>query len=225
MNPKQRGTELRLKKLMLYNVGTAQPALVSLLLNCTRCSTKVAAELSGEYVDESQVYQRCLKCSVILSATLRPCLVHETALTVGYVDTKNCSVSDILSITPRAACIDCPNSFVLPAMKRNARTECGCHECEHKLAIQATVFEVHEHTQPGAAGGDGSGSDRLASRGTAKLKTRIKDRQTIVEGTALPENGACVHFKKSLRWLRFGCCGRACVSSPDACNPLLAPCD
>jgi hypothetical protein len=33
--------------------------------------------------------------------------------------------------------------------------------------------------------------------------------QRIVEGQPLPANGGCQHFKKSLRWLRFKCCGRA----------------
>ena len=28
-------------------------------------------------------------------------------------------------------------------------------------------------------------------------------------GSPLPQNGACKHFKKSLRWLRFPCCGKA----------------
>ena len=30
----------------------------------------------------------------------------------------------------------------------------------------------------------------------------------LVEGNPLPDLGACKHFKKSLRWLRFSCCGK-----------------
>ena len=31
----------------------------------------------------------------------------------------------------------------------------------------------------------------------------------IVPGNPLPNNGACKHYKKSFRWFRFPCCGRA----------------
>jgi uncharacterized CHY-type Zn-finger protein len=43
-----------------------------------------------------------------------------------------------------------------------------------------------------------------------RKKARSDPTQKAISlGTSLPQNGACSHFRSSLRWLRFGCCGRA----------------
>ena len=43
----------------------------------------------------------------------------------------------------------------------------------------------------------------------------------IQEGKPLPENGACKHYKKSFRWLRFPCCGKTypCDECHDESEP------
>ena len=43
-----------------------------------------------------------------------------------------------------------------------------------------------------------------------RKKARMDPKQLAIQvGTALPQHGACRHFKNSFRWLRFSCCGRA----------------
>ncbi|EEC15059.1 conserved hypothetical protein [Ixodes scapularis] len=45
-------------------------------------------------------------------------------------------------------------------------------------------------------------------RNTPKVVKNVKD-PAIQEGKPLPSNGICKHYKKSFRWLRFPCCGKA----------------
>jgi len=57
---------------------------------------------------------------------------------------------------------------------------------------------------------------------TAK-KQKLKDPKmsSIKLGIPLPENGTCRHYKRSKRWLRFPCCGRAfpCDLCHEESNP------
>jgi hypothetical protein len=43
----------------------------------------------------------------------------------------------------------------------------------------------------------------------AKAKSKRFESQHFVEGQPLPNCGACKHYAKSKRWLRFPCCGKA----------------
>ena len=84
---------------MFWNVGTIQPEEVKLLLECVRCQTRVATTLSGAWLTESEQKQRCVKCTQILAARLRPCFMHEGSDALGFVDTVECGVADILAVS------------------------------------------------------------------------------------------------------------------------------
>lgn len=85
-------------------------------------------------------------------------------------------------------------------VRRGVRVEHACFSCHHKLAFEAKQFGMDEHSveSAGDKGGGGAKPKRAAAAGPR-----------IVEGQELPNLGACDHFKKSLRWLRFPCCGKA----------------
>merc|ERR1719396_134951 len=45
---------------------------------------------------------------------------------------------------------------------------------------------------------------------TFAKKAKADPRQQLIKlGSPLPQMGACKHFKKSFKWYRFACCGRA----------------
>jgi hypothetical protein len=50
----------------------------------------------------------------------------------------------------------------------------------------------------------------------AAFRNKVTQRP-ITEGQNLPDLGKCKHFKKSRRWLRFSCCGKAFVSAQVIC--------
>lgn len=96
--------------------------------------------------------------------------------------------------------------YLLSRVKRGVRTEHACFDCHHKLAFEAKLVRIDEHSVedvPAAgrkAGGNGGKKEKAGGAGPR-----------IVEGHELPNLGSCDHFKKSLRWLRFPCCGKACA--------------
>jgi len=99
------------------------------------------------------------------------------------------------------SCFECSDEATVP-LRRNVRAEYTCRGCHVKMAFQTKTLEFDELTDVGAAavcppaagGGRGGGK---------------RPPQRIVAGQPLPDRGACQHFRRSLRWLRFRCCGRA----------------
>eukprot|EP00037_Helgoeca_nana_P018896 m.182372 g.182372 ORF g.182372 m.182372 type:complete len:434 (+) comp24639_c0_seq1:848-2149(+) len=152
------------------------------------------------------VCRYCSKCSTLVEASLRPCLLHTNSATIGFVDTRRCRVVDVLPSDLHAACADCNTEYLLSRVKRGVRTEHACFDCHHKLAFEAKLVRIDEHSVedvPAAgrkAGGNGGKKEKAGGAGPR-----------IVEGHELPNLGSCDHFKKSLRWLRFPCCGKACA--------------
>ena len=45
--------------------------------------------------------------TTILRCSLRPCMVHEEASTLAFVDTSKCTVTDVLPSSLHVECIDC----------------------------------------------------------------------------------------------------------------------
>ncbi|CAK0859279.1 unnamed protein product, partial [Prorocentrum cordatum] len=61
------------------------------------------------------------------------------------------------------------------------------------------------------------GGDQMNARKRLQEARRQEKALGVVAGQPLPGKGACKHFTKSYRWLRFPCCGRAfpCVMCHD----------
>ncbi|KAJ8537385.1 hypothetical protein ON010_g13215 [Phytophthora cinnamomi] len=62
----------------------------------------------------------------------------------------------------------------------------------------------------GSSGKRSNSPDRSAvnvAKGSKKGAAQVTE--TFVLGQPLPRNGACDHYKHSLRWFRFQCCGKA----------------
>jgi len=62
-------------------------------------------------------------------------------------------------------------------------------------------------------------------RSKGETKEKKKDLLELVPGKPLPDRGACEHYRRSTRWLRFPCCGKAYPcdicheKSGDGCPP------
>ena len=118
---------------------------------------------------------------------------------------------------------------------RGKTTRDACARCGAPLAFGARDVVIERATAPvrsaggweregneTRSGGDGPGRDgpgngpsayraeRLRAAAAAARSARVSSAGPAVrEGTALPDVGRCAHFRRSLRWLRFPCCGRA----------------
>lgn len=204
--PAKRGTQIGMEPILWSNIGTARPHLVRLQAACAKCGTKQDMELSGMYSDAHEKRARCTKCSQTVGLSLRPCIAHDRSPVLAFVDRENAVVADVLSVQLLASCLDCSEDCLLPPSVRGARADANCQQCHKKLAatIKSFPLVVYEATD-----GKGVSLDRQASSASGKGGSKRPAIVGLTEGTPLPDYGACEHFKKSLRWLRFGCCGRA----------------
>ena len=163
----------------------------------------------------------------------------EQGARVCYFDMNQCLVSDILPSRFNAACLKCFATTTMPPTLRGVQVETGCTDCGRKLV--ARVQGIHHKALPNSSGGvGGGGGGRVVKRRAGKRKEDPRGKMgkskggnmggvIIRVGNALPNDGACKHFKKSLRWLRFPCCGKAfpCVAchidrGADGCNAAAA---
>jgi uncharacterized CHY-type Zn-finger protein len=115
-------------------------------------------------------------------------------------------VSVISNISAWALCPCGKDCCFLPKMKiekqSKAQFSCGCPimdmmaEYEPKSGI--TPFHMIRHSP--------------------KLKIVSSPARKFKEGVALPQNGACKHYKKSFRWMMFNCCDEwyACKQCHDS---------
>jgi hypothetical protein len=145
------------------------------------------------------------KCTAVQEVTLRPCVLHANSASIAFVDVRRCRVADVLPSDLHAACADCSEEYPLKGVRRGVRAEHACFKCHHKLAFECKHVRIEVLSQP-------SEDAAAAGRGVAAAGgggARSGGGPKIVEGTELPNLGACDHFKKSLRWLRFPCCGKA----------------
>lgn len=64
---------------------------------------------------------------------------------------------------------------------------CGCSGQEFSFRVESLV--------------------RLPKLESPKVKFCDSTKRVFKEGSSLPSNGACKHYKKSFRWIKYGCCG------------------
>ncbi|KAJ1993669.1 hypothetical protein GGI25_001560 [Coemansia spiralis] len=97
----------------------------------------------------------------------------------------------------------------------------NCRRCYARLGI--TLQEPQFiRLQSGLALGGGSSTAQISKEVERTRKAKVNKREElarlgVVPGQPLPDHGACKHFRKSQRWLRFPCCGKAypCVACHD----------
>ena len=212
-----RGTRIRLEGLVLPEAATLRVDALWVQLACTRCSEPTELILSGLLPSEAERKAWCEKCASMLSAALRPALMHGESALLGHVDTLNCTVADVPRTSVLATCGRCYGEMPVPELLRGRRVNTGCRQCHAPMQVQMANVGV-ERLAGGGGGGRGGGKkddddddDELEGL-LKKLRKKNADQLKslgISVGKPLPNKGACSHFKHSYRWLRFPCCGRA----------------
>ena len=95
-----------------------------------------------------------------------------------------------------------------PWLLKGMHFEQCCVEATPLLEVKEWIwqfFHSYQFTKIRAAPAAKLSAQAIAERKTKKTK---RASEGIVRGKPLPEDGACKHYKKSMRWLRFPCCGR-----------------
>lgn len=158
----------------------------------------------------------CPKCSLLLSLSLRPTLLHEGDPTVGYVD---CPSGHAIPTTINAmrllcTCLECGALAEVPRLNppTHRTWESSCRACFTRLRVDARAVDVAA-ASVAPAPAHGAWKHGRTGAGT-------RGAQRLIPGRPLPDGGTCKHYGQSYRWLRFPCCGVAfpCDTCHDAAS-------
>lgn len=174
-------------------------------------STSVSGDAAGAPSGDGNDFKAwCAKCSLLLSFTFRPTLIHEGGLCVGYADTTHCTLPSVRGVRLACTCLECGLCAEVPHLRFPGTWEQACIKCYSRMRLDSSGPPVvHIATHDNAASFD------FRAAGVAPPGSK-KQTAKWTHGKPLPLQGACKHYAHSYRWLRFPCCGAAFPC--DACH-------
>ncbi|XP_072409275.1 uncharacterized protein [Chiloscyllium punctatum] len=196
-----KGTAMRLVGLELgEETATLSAQQITVSLKCSRC--KVGSQFTVSQKCPS--YVSCEKCNTDISVAFQPSVVHEHSDIMGYLDLCGCVPVELVIQDSRFAvgCLKCSKEGPLQGLSYGRYKELNCLQCHAKLSVMveaAQFYQIHPDIQ----------DETDANNAVHRRRKRQSPGPVLQYGKPLPEFGTCVHYKKSFRWLRFPCCGRA----------------
>jgi hypothetical protein len=203
-----------------HNVSDCQLCSAGLRVVCSRCKHErlvraAAVDTTAENAAEiGRQMGPCPKCTLIHSVSLVPAVLAcmptpALGAVVSAVAVEGCLVVNDLVVRDLrfvAACANlaCPGTAHGPCLQYLACNKSSfCPGCGQMLSLTTpplgfTMVGLDQSGTLVAAAAPSSGKPKVAA-----------PAQSFKRGTPLPEHGACSHYKKSTRWLRFPCCGSA----------------
>ncbi|XP_066448361.1 uncharacterized protein [Eleutherodactylus coqui] len=196
----RKGTEIQFLGLRLgAGVGTLTARHIVISLQCSRC--KVTADLS--LTEKQPCTAQCEKCNSRISGTFLPSILHQYSTVLGYVNIQGAAARDLvlLECIFIISCLNCSHEEPVKSLSYGVTKDLNCIQCHSKLSvfIEAAGFQKVQR-YPGKDSGN-KGHDYVR-------KKAVRD-PSIQAGKPLPNQGTCRHYRKSCRWLRFPCCGKA----------------
>ncbi|XP_072138419.1 uncharacterized protein [Mobula birostris] len=196
-----KGTAVRFLGFQLGE-GTATLAAqqITVSLNCSRC--KITADLTVSQNHPSSA--SCEKCNNDISVAFQPGVLHENSNVLGYLDLNGSVPVDLILQDSHftVGCLNCSKEGSLQDLSYGRYKELNCLHCHGKLGV---LVEATQFYQMNVQSQDEIGNKNSVHR----HQKRQPQVPTIQLGKPLPEFGTCSHYKKSCRWLRFQCCGKA----------------
>lgn len=196
----ERGIAVSFPGIELYNIELFQLSILNISVKCTRCKT--INDMTG-LQNEKEKTASCRKCAAGIAACFRPQLVHQASHRAGFLDIAGATVADMLPSTFTPVCAKCSTASPGLVSVRGEATTNVCRDCHGKFTFKITDVRFLAYA-PGALSAPAAGNRRK------------QDRIGLQAGEALPDRGACPHYRKSYRWFRFSCCNR--VHPCDKCH-------
>ena len=227
LHPAPTGTTLSLEgSVLLWKIGTARIDECQLVIRCCRCDTSRDVTLSGTYADKQERALWCSKCKALMRVGVRPVLLHASNDVFCHVDTsETVEVVDVLPSTFLSSCEACFVEASFPNFQRGRRMEKNCTHCGIKLAMFAKQIVLNDLNDK--RHGDSGYRKKKNTAGAAAKRPSTSSSSSsnvrLVVGENLPNMGKCKHFKKSLRWMRFPCCGK--MYPCPHCHELAGECE
>eukprot|EP01127_Copromyxa_protea_P017698 TRINITY_DN5436_c0_g1_i1.p1 TRINITY_DN5436_c0_g1~~TRINITY_DN5436_c0_g1_i1.p1 ORF type:complete len:557 (+),score=57.62 TRINITY_DN5436_c0_g1_i1:226-1896(+) len=211
------------KGLGLINVGVLRCYQMKATISCRRCKSHVDVGIG-----ENQSYTSvCEKCHNPYYLFWQPEIMHVNNNSLGHLHTTDVILFDLLPSCFNISCLNCGKEMLDRKMSFSDHTwQKNCESCHKLSSVKIESIDIKKVITTGRMNGNNTHTitpkicnldDIYAKKG--KKKTRHQD-EGIFSGSALPNNGACKHYKKSHRWLRFPCCHK--VYPCNRCHDLSA---
>lgn len=199
----KKGTEVKFRRLELGDgVATLECTKVAVRVQCGRCRYNVDVVTPPR----RRNVVTCGRCSRTCSTTFRPNLMHQFNSVLGYLDLVDCCAVDLVlsGCAFILDCFSCNKRMTVDGIHYGQRRSLWCQFCNVKMAVLMESVKFLQ-LQPSKVA---ENSGLAFSIKSPKMVKNVKD-PAIQEGKPLPDGGICKHYKKSFRWLRFPCCGKA----------------
>ncbi|KAJ1937429.1 hypothetical protein FBU59_004750, partial [Linderina macrospora] len=225
--PLRRGIEIRFGKTELANISLAHCHSLNLNVRCARCKTNTELKAIAPTLRtgrDNQMWKSCDSCASLLGVRFRPDWMFQGTTTLGFLDCSGCAPIDLLPSKLTLSCEKCAmgddddNSHTtaadtIVAVSVGSPLQTNCKTCFQRLKIALSEPQFVQLMSGPSLGGSGSASQiqkEVARTRKAKVDKRAElAKLGVVPGQPLPDRGACKHYRKSNRWLRFPCCGKA----------------
>lgn len=182
----------------LKGIGLLLISQLGVLMRCDRC--KASTPIEDVRPDADRLYS-CRKCSTKSSVSLRIDAVHDHNQCAGYLRCRGGLPADWLPSTVQITCGQCTpddptlGSVRIEGVQVGELINCRCRACHRDMSLE--IGRVDWIVVPGLH----QDAARPKRGAVPKLPSQV--------GEPLPDRGACKHYRKSLRWFRFPCCGKA----------------
>lgn len=197
----RKGTEIRFKDLQIREqCGTLEATTIKVQVACARCRNLADVKVPRKKV----VSMACIKCSIEMSVHYRPAIAHNFSSVIGYLDLEECTPFDLILVDTefKANCLNCQKDAFMNGVQTGQMKTGWCKHCHKKLQFALDSVRFTQLTADGIPLG-------ASIHKIEKDRKRVPKDPLIREGYPLPDNGTCKHYKKSYRWFRFPCCGKA----------------
>ncbi|KAJ9087765.1 hypothetical protein DSO57_1030053 [Entomophthora muscae] len=204
------GIQLKATEMALKCISLANLTSVELEVNCDRCKRRLAApKISMHQIS----LFACPGCHIQIGLQLRPVLFYPNAESLGYLDVLGCIPHTISRVSITANCESCDKQNCdLPEFKEillDSQRRENCRQCHSLMEFNLSGVKLVK-LAPSSALLENASSNSHVEDSVQILGGAIKKEKIAYKvGQPLPSFGACRHYKRSNRWLRFPCCGKA----------------
>eukprot|EP00929_Paragymnodinium_shiwhaense_P052681 TRINITY_DN26390_c0_g1_i1.p1 TRINITY_DN26390_c0_g1~~TRINITY_DN26390_c0_g1_i1.p1 ORF type:complete len:648 (-),score=124.37 TRINITY_DN26390_c0_g1_i1:156-2099(-) len=201
------GVEVRTMGLTMDGFTAMTPTSMRLQIVCTRC--RKPTDMATEGTGPQEARAPCQVCKQELELRIVPNISHAGCATVAYALGQNCQPVQFIKGDFEATCGQCADGVRIRNVGPGYRKRSECTKCYAKQNVimegASLIGQGISHWQQ-VAEGEG---ERMSTKNKVQEARRIEREMGVRHGEPLPGNGACKHYTKSYRWLRFPCCGRA----------------
>ncbi|TPP66604.1 CHY zinc finger protein [Fasciola gigantica] len=219
--------------------GTVTPRRVTCALHCTRC------RLSFNWCFNFPGYSRpngllehsplrslpphgvtCARCRQSMEFVFLGLIAHAFENRLGTLHLKGCIADDVppkrsdLSVL----CTECNQTIKFNNVEPGRQQMRHCFKCHSLVGLVFSGFQLEKSkcdvVDATVTQQSKTNLDTTAKELSRRLRRAMNSAKNpiIQDGTPLPDYGACKHYRKSYRWLRFPCCGR--LEPCDVCHDL-----